>query len=252
MSTLDLREATRGHQPRVPLATELQRQAAIGTWLGRMVNESGSAQVFEGLARQLDVLELRDEAARCREFAAEERRHGVLCGAVVEALGGEAVAPARGEANYPEHPDVTPLEGTVRNLLHISCLSETIAVALIGAEREEMPEGELHTLLTRIWADECGHANFGWRLLPRLLAMDPTMKARLLPWLQLAFADVERHELAHLPADKVDPGTSGAALGLCSGAMARGILYATLEQVIVPALEAQGLPAREAWEQRAA
>ena len=42
----------------------------------------------------------------------------------------------------------TPLEAALRNMLSICCLSETVAVSLIGAERLEMPAGELRKLLT--------------------------------------------------------------------------------------------------------
>ena len=133
-----------------------------------------------------------------RSFAAEERKHGVLCGAVVEALGGQALAPALEVVPFPNHDEVSLLEGALRNLISISCLSETIAVALIGAEREEMPEGELKTLLTTIYAEECGHANYGWRLLPKLLAMgDDTLLDCLSEYLLVAFAHLGGR-LAHL------------------------------------------------------
>jgi hypothetical protein len=58
-----------------------------------MVNEHGSAQVFDALALQLREAGF-DEAdvTACRRFAVEERQHGVLCGAVVESLGGDARA----------------------------------------------------------------------------------------------------------------------------------------------------------------
>ena len=81
----------------------------------------------------------------------------------------------------PEHDDAeTEIEALLRNVLSIACLSETVAVALIGAERLEMPNGELRDLLTRIWADEIGHARFGWRLLARLApTLDDATKDRL-------------------------------------------------------------------------
>jgi len=53
------------------------------------------------------------------------------------------------------------------------------------------------------------------------------------------------------------PGASGSGsrpvtpppptLGLCSGADARRLFLDTVEQVIVPGLERQGIPARRAW-----
>ncbi|MFT5683373.1 MAG: hypothetical protein ACI8RZ_004304, partial [Myxococcota bacterium] len=199
---LDLRALAQPHRPRLP-SSEGFRDAAIATWRGRMINEHGSAEVFEVLAEQLEAAGVAPHhIAHCRKFAAEERHHGTLCGAVVEALGGRAVADVPPPEPVPRHPEVSPLEGALRNLLSICCLSETVAVALIGAEREEMPEGELRELLTLIWADECGHANFGWRLLPELLGDDGAMKARLSDYLVIALAHLEAHELAHLPSQR--------------------------------------------------
>jgi hypothetical protein len=169
---------------------------------------------------------------------------------VVEALGGEAIAPALPVIPFPEHHDVSPLEAAIRNLLSISCLSETIAVSLIGAERLEMPEGPLRELLTGIYADECAHANFGWRLLGDLLSKgDVDMRARLNPYLQLAFAHLETHELAHLPIG-AQPPKEGAQLGLCSGLDARQLFYATVEQIIIPGLTQHGFAAQWAWDTR--
>ena len=247
---LDLRTQSRQHMPQIEVIEPL-RQAAIKTWTGRMINEHGSARVFEGLHRQLSIVGLPErDLLRLKSFADEERNHGVLCGAVVEALGGEAIAPALSVVPFPEHEDVGPLEAAIRNLLSISCLSETIAVSLIGAERIEMPEGELKDLLTRIYAEECGHANFGWRLLGRLLERgDEAMKERLSLYLAVAFAHLEHHELAHLPLNS-NPPPEGATLGLCSGSDARELFYATIERIIIPGLESHGLSARQAWKTR--
>ena len=247
---LDLREESRRHMPKLDVLEPL-REAAIQTWTGRMVNEYGSARVFEGLHRQLSRVGLpKRDLKRLKSFADEERNHGILCGAVVEALGGEAKAKALDVVPFPEHNDVGPLEGAIRNLLSISCLSETIAVSLIGAERIEMPEGELKALLTRIYAEECGHANFGWRLLGDLLKRgDEQMMKRLNLYLSVAFAHLEHHEMAHLPLSS-NPPPEGAALGLCSGSDARELFYATIERIIIPGLESHGLAAQDAWASR--
>ncbi|MFT4974758.1 MAG: hypothetical protein ACI8S6_000641 [Myxococcota bacterium] len=249
MSRLDLRTLAKPHQPTLPPVGSL-RGPAIATWRGRMINEHESAVVFEVLAEQLEAADISARhIARCREFAAEERHHGALCGAVVEALGGEATAEVPPPEPVPRHEDASALEGALRNLLSICCLSETIAVALIGAEREEMPEGPLRELLTTIWADECGHANFGWRLLGELMPADPALKARLSEYLVVALAHLEAHELAHLPTQRFPAGA--AALGLCGGPDARRLLYATVEQIILPGLDSHGLDATGAWQRRA-
>ena len=52
------------------------QQAAIETWKARMVNEYGSARVFEGLYQQLQPLGvIPNDIDRLLDFAADERRH---------------------------------------------------------------------------------------------------------------------------------------------------------------------------------
>jgi hypothetical protein len=255
VALLDLRAEAQGAAAALlgPLGSDAALRApAIATWRGRMVNEHGSARVFEALAAQMEQAGFDAETvAACRGFADEERRHGVLCGAVVEALGGEARAPALARPPFPRHEDAgDALEAVLRNVISVSCLSETVAVALIGAEREEMPDGPLRELLTSIWSDEVGHARFGWGVVvehaPRL---GEAARARLGEYLAVAFAHLEAHELAHLPEAAGAP-AGGAALGLCSGSEARALFYATVDEVVVPGLERAGLPARAAWERR--
>lgn len=247
---LDLHAEARALAVSVPALPHLYASARA-TWLGRMVNEHASARVFEGLALQIEQASLdRSLVESCRTFAREERTHGALCGAVVEALGGRAEAPARRDDSFPMHRSVGAVEGVLRNVLSVACLSETVAVSLIGAERLEMPAGPLRALLTRIWADEIGHARFGWRLVPELLTrLSIAERDRLGAYLGVAFAHLERHELAHLSLARPPP--DGAALGLCSGVDARALFYATVHEVIVPRLDTLGLGASSAWARRA-
>jgi hypothetical protein len=228
----------------------ITREAAIETWRGRMINEYTSSTVFAQLADQIaSVPEWKNEAAmiaEVRAFADEERRHGALCGAVVEALGGEARATEHETFTpnaFPLHEEVAPAEAVLRNVLSICCLSETVAVALIGAERLEMPEGPLRDLLTTIWSDEIGHARFGWRLVAKMSrALDEEAKRRLSQYLAVAFDHLIDHELAHLPVT-AEVRENGEAYGLCNGQDARALFFATLNEVIAPRLTALGLAA---------
>lgn len=248
---LDLRAAARARQPEIGDPGSLG-PAVIATWRARMVNEHGSSRVFDGIAAQLAALDRAAEAAECRRFADEEREHGALCGAVVEAAGGEAIAPALEVRAVPEHGDTTPRAAVIRNLISVSCLSETVAVALIGAERLEMPEGPLRSLLERIWADEIGHARFGWRIVAEeLAALDEGERDAVARYLPVALGHLEAHELAHLPTERRWP-VAGRAFGLCDGADARALFEDTVREVIVPGLEALGLPAARAWDERRA
>lgn len=245
--TIEAYEAIRTMEPiaDVRLQTMTQR-----TWLGRMVNEYGSSDVFHHFADQCYRANMPiEDIDRLKEFALEEKRHGILCGTVVEHFGGLAIAPSLEQPDFPMHTEVSGLEGVLRNLLSICCLSETVAVALIAAEREDMPDSPLKTLLTEIWSDECGHAHFGWRKLQEWLPNDPEIKANLSEYLCIAFAHLETHELAHLPLESTPP-KEGAQYGLCSGTTARALFYATVEGIIIPNLQQYGIAADWAWENR--
>ena len=247
---VDLRAPARAARIPLPMPPEPLVEPAIRTWRARMVNEYRSAAVFEALADQLEAVGAEARHVDVfRGFADDERRHGVQCGAVVASLGGEAVAVGEDPPAFPLHADAHPMEGALRNLIAVSCLSETVAVALIGAEREDLPEGPLKELLTRIWSDECGHAHAGWKLVAELLPDDPALKERLGDYLEVALGHLERHELAHLPAGAVWP-EGAEAWGLCSGGEARELFDATVQDVILPGLERMGIPAHRAWENR--
>ncbi len=228
---------------------DVGRQSAIATWRGRMVNEHISARVFAGLIPQM----MRAEIEGRRQVAVasmigEELLHAQKCAAVVVALGGEAVAELPDLAPVPDHPEVEPLEALLRNIISISCLSETVAVALISAERDSVGPPVLRRVLGEILADEVRHARFGWQLLeeraPRLTS---AQKRRLGEYLVSAFAHLREHELSHLPA-RPSVSEAAEAVGVCDGHEARQLFADTVREVIIPGLEDHGIPAMAAWE----
>lgn len=247
---LDLRTEARRLRPTLEADPRL-RAAAIATWRQRMINEYGSAPVFTALAGQLaEAGASAGEVDAVVEMAEEERRHGALCGAVVEALGGDATGGLPAATPMPRHDEVDRVEAVTRNLLSVGCLSETVAVSLIGAERHRMAPGPLRVILTEILADEVGHARLGWRWLAGVApTLDAAARGRLGRYLAVAFGHLEAHELSALPLGPVWPGDADA-LGLCDGAEARALFYDTVTDVIVPRLCGLGLPARRAWVER--
>lgn len=249
--TLDLTSHAAARRPRIPAPGALA-PAVVATWHGRMVNEFMSSFVFAGLAAQMEDAGDDEAAARCRDFAAEEREHGALCGAVVEAAGGVARAVTAPPRAVPEHARVSRRAAAARNVISVACMSETVAVSLIAAERMEMEDGPLRDLLTRIWADEIGHARFGWAWLDRTLPACTDDERRAIErYLPVALAHLEAHELAHLPETSAPP-PEGKAYGLCSGRDARALFRDTVLEVIVPELERRGLGAAHAWQTRRA
>jgi hypothetical protein len=249
-NVVDLRARARARMPRIPDPGPM-REEALAMWSRRMRKEYASARLFEALATQIREADLGAALEQeCLSFAVEERHHAVLCGAVVEALGGAAMFTMREDAELAKHEDVSPREALLRNVVAVSCMSETVAVALLGAERVAMPRGELSALLTRIYADEIGHARFGWKLVGVLAPkLAPDARERTNEYLREAFGHLEMHELMHINA-RANPPPAGSAFGLRNGAAARRLFYDTVERMIAPTLDAVGLGATRAWAMR--
>lgn len=249
---LDLRKAGAARRPdlsALPALTEEERQTAIRTWRGRMVNEHLSAQVWASLVPQLMRAAVPPELLPALPAAAaDELRHAEQCAGVVLALGGQAVAALPAIEPLPEHADVGALEGALRNVISVGCMSETIAVSIIRAEQAELEGGPLGDVLGTILADEVKHARFGWTVLgvlaPRL---DAAARARLDAYLVDAFVHQVTYEVPKLPV-VAGRRPELAEAGVCDGGFARDLFVDTIESVIVPGLEQAGLAAAAAWQ----
>ncbi len=245
---VDLREAVR----KAPL--ELPGIEALGPedltlarehWRVHMAAEFASARVFAGLVPQMMAASLPFEEIReVTDMARQEIDHGLLSARVYAALGGEAVSAVPPLEPVPEHPGCSPLEVVLRNVISVSCCGETLAVAVIGAERERATIEPLREILTRILSDEVGHARLGWRLLRDLApAIDTEMKRRLSAYLVAIF----ERDMRVMKEALVAPSASWAALtvGAPDGELAFSTFVETMESVTVPGLERCGLKA--AW-----
>lgn len=244
MITLDLRDQVAEERlppGRLPELPPEPLRLAQETWRGRMVNEHASATVFAGLLLQAVEAgaSARDQAALA-EMIREEHTHARRCAAVLNALGGVPTGRLPPVRPLPRHEAATRREAYFRNLLSVCCLSETVAVALIDAERLALRGSLPGTVLQEILADEVGHARFGWRTLEEagLSADERTDLARYLP---TALAHLVEHELAHLSPLPV-PTEALAEAGVCDGALARTIFFQTVEEVVVPSLDRLGVP----------
>jgi hypothetical protein len=249
-ATLDLRAEGKRRSASIAgfgVLSPRERALVESTWRGRMVNEHVSAQVYAGLLQQ--GMRAGIPASFLDELAsmiAEELQHAKLCAAVLDRLGGDPIATLPELRALPEHRDTTPLAALLRNVLSVSCLSETVAVALIQAERLDLGDSPAAAILGEILGDEVGHASFGWRLLAALDPLEPDLHAALAAYLPTALEHLVAHELDHLsPAPA--PTAAAAYAGACDGENARLVFFSTIDEVIVPGLERHGLPAAQAW-----
>jgi hypothetical protein len=250
VATLDLRAAVRRAPIKLPtLRVPAQaRAAALANWRARMASELASARVFSALVPQAMRANLGYERiAQLTDMAREEVEHGLLCAKVVAALGGDPTAQVPPLEPVPVHEGCDPLEVVVRNVLSVSCCSETVAVALVGTEREQAALEPLERVLRKILADEVGHARFGWRLLEDVApSFDAAMRRRLTAYLVLVF----EHELVfHGAFLRMDRATdAGLGIGAPDGAANWACFVETMTTVTIPGLEKHGLKAAWAWE----
>ena len=251
LSTLDLRR----HARRSPLsAVDIASvpiedlAAARHNWKERMVSEHASARVFAALVGQMMRASVSaDETHRVAEMVRQELDHARLCASVLAALGEEPVAQLPELTEVPAHPDATPLEAVLRNVISIGCCSETVAVALVATEREQAgARGPIRRVLDQILRDEIKHARFGWRLVARLApSLSPAERASLSDYL----VDVFAHQLRfHAPFLGMPcSGEAGLAIGAPHGRSNWLVFVSTMNEIVVPGLERCGLAAAEAW-----
>lgn len=252
---IDLREAVR-RDPLVlsgleHLSTEDLR-IAREHWRIHMAAEFASARVFSGLVPQMMDAGLDFSSVReVTDMARQEVDHGLLSARVHAALGGPAHSELPPLARVPEHQGCSPLEIVLRNIISVSCCGETLAVTVIGNERDRATLDPLREILTRILADEIGHSRFGWRLLQDLApALDEPVRRRLSAYL----VNVFERDLAIMRGCAEQPSASEAALALGApdGPIAWESYWSTLTAVTIPGLERHGLKASwaldKAWE----
>lgn len=236
--------------------SELAVRIAREGWRARALHEHQSSCVFSRLLPQLIEAEVSVEYKTVVLRAAmDEIRHATLCFQVVRYLGGapELEAPLATEP-LPEHAGRTPLERALRNVIFACCLSETISTSLLAEERELTTEPRIGRVVEQLSADEILHAKLGWSLLaehaPQLSVDEREGLVRYLP---LALGTIEQKMLGAMPVGPELPEALRdelAALGAVEGRDGREILYAVLEDVIVPRFEELGFPGRRAWSER--
>jgi hypothetical protein len=248
-TVLDLRAAGRATGIALPglVLGDAERTAAIAEWQGRMVNEHVSARVFAQLIPQLMRAGIEPSVqADVADMIAQELRHGRLCAGVVEALGGSAVMPQGELIDVPQHEDAGPLEAILRNILVVSCLEETVAVALLETGRQLAEPAPIRAVVTEILRDEVGHARVGWKLVDQLLPrIDAPTRERLSEYLVPAFQQLlERHWVPdEIPLhDRI----AVPSVGVDDARDASRLFLDVVREVIVPKLEAHGLGARSA------
>jgi hypothetical protein len=224
-------------------------------WLGMMRAEYESASVFVDLA--MHVRELDDPVdvqGVVLRMAQDELRHADVCARVVEAMGGQARTPATPPRRAARHPDCSPEESTLRNVIYGCCLTELVNVARFVQRIEGAADPFVRDALRQLLADERLHAQFGFHYLEwrrDWLRERPEVRRSLARYLRFAFAVLER-EMGLVPAGARPATPAERALGLPDLADVPETFQQTIVNASIPALEALGIDAEVAWRDRSA
>ncbi len=230
-------------------------QMARDNWRHRMRQEHHSSAVFAGMLPQMIAANASADLKMCAlRSSLDELRHAVLCGQVVRYLGGDpSVEAPLLPAPIADHPGIAWHEKVVRNLLFVGCISETIAVAVLSDERDHARDPHIEDVLRQLAGDESLHARIGWiHLRAAWPTLDDEARARTNEYLAVALAYYERSVLDATRDAHVDDEVlaQARALGFAHGPACREIIYAAIDAVVVPQLDAIGLDGTGAWKNR--
>ena len=225
-------------------------------WTQRMIYEHNSAAVFSRLLPQLMEAEATlDIKTSVLRMSMDELRHAAICAGVVKLLGGSTDVEADLITKpLPEHRDVSAKLRALRNVMFVGCFSETIAVAALSEECELVRESAISAVLEQLRADEILHGKLGWAYLHDLWpTLDGAEKEAIDVYLPIGFGYLEAEMIGDRDQNHTIPGSYQEeiqSLGCSVPDQSRGLLYDTIDTVIIPQLDALGLHATRAWQTR--
>jgi len=153
----------------------------------------------------------------------------------------------------PTHvPPFAPTKGAMHATLYViaqSCINETVACGVLEAAMAQSKSPLARAAYASILADEIDHARAGWAHLASSY-VTPQMKRALPKWLEHLHA-VKLRELVE--EDGPLPGEHFAEHGMLTRAQSRGVVHATLVDVIIPGFRRAGIDATllEKWAAKA-
>ncbi len=232
-------------------------EVAIRTWRKRMIHEYESAAVFAQIVPQLmeggATIDFKTTVLRC---AMDELRHATLCSQVIEFLGDDPRTEVEIDlGQVPNHDDCSKRVGALRNLLFAS-LTETISMGLLTEERERVEEPYIARVLRRLAADESLHARVGWTYLAALHDdLSDEERQQLRDYMPVALGHLEAELLHAMPLGSGEKPPRQIlddlfALGFSEASRARRLMYQAIDEVVLSRLDAFGLQATDAWDER--
>lgn len=233
---------------RASIPDERIREQGRRSFVLRALDEQRSMLAFSELLKELcETRAPVDVISAVTRIVRDEALHVDLCGRVVEACGGwPEGAPS---PNWVKSdPRLTPRARILHTMVGSLCVGETISVAMIAGVRKYTTNSIVHSILTRMLADESFHSRVGFWWLERTELSSQEI-AQMHIFLRRVFAGVER---SARPSPEVLAANrfSAHAFGAMPPREREEAFLQAIHETIVPSLERAGIPARQAWDER--
>jgi hypothetical protein len=221
-------------------ADESVRELARRVWCYRLGSELEAAQRFRGLVPTLRALGVSAViVAMADKAAVDELRHASLCRQLIEYFGGVPPPEPQISLRSLAPAGLAGREGTLYEVVALSCVTETLSTALLGAlvarARDPVCKQAMHSILR----DEVDHSRLGWALLAEERARGARdCVGEYLPDMFAATLGDEFFSLATAPDPRL---AELAGFGSLELAERQQIVRETLVHVIFPGLERFGI-----------
>jgi hypothetical protein len=219
--------------------TSPARRLAARVWAYRAGAELEAARRFARLADRLDAAgAVAPVVAMARAAATDELRHHRLCVALAARLGGRAKDP---DDRAP--PEVAPAalsarERALYEVVAMSCLTETLSAALLGAIVERAVDPVVRSTAHEVLRDEVDHSRLGWA---HLAAEHRRGPSRFLDDHLPAMLAGTVDEALFRASDGDGDGDELAGLGALPRPDRLAIFEATMRDVVFPGLQRFGV-----------
>jgi hypothetical protein len=216
------------------------RAAAARIWSYRSVVELDAAERFRRLSLQLtDHGTSEGVIDMAKRASSDELRHAEKCLDLVRHFGGAVEAPKAPEARPVAPSSLETRERLLYEVVALSCVTETLSAALLGALVERARDSLAKSVLHSILRDEVVHSRLGWAFLAEEHARGARdcVSERLASMLSSTLSD----ELFDGPAEVSDVDRVLAGFGSLERAERRRVVEETLHAVVFPGLERFGI-----------
>lgn len=148
---------------RVAVASD-PRAVAAHVWRSRRRAELQAGARFARIAVELERFDAhRDVVSLASDAAHEEGRHAELCAELVSHFGGAVHDDAPVPAVLPvAPPNLKARDALLYEIVALSCVTETLSTALLGALVACARDGAAKEAMHEILRDEVRHSRLGW------------------------------------------------------------------------------------------